>query len=195
MDELVSQEIDDDIIAEIIEDINNKSFDISTDDYIEKILLKNNKMIHYIDNNEFTKLLIEYQEKRETAVKDNKPIPKIPDVIGVMINKLCHNLSRRHNFIGYTYRDEMIEDAIVSCINSIRTYEYKPDQTAAFTYFTFIASFAMVRRIKKEKREHQNKINMVGDHTIRTMITQEVDNLDEFFNSDRDSFYNIYADN
>tara|TARA_Y100000310_G_scaffold211100_1_gene211828 strand:- start:1039 stop:1422 length:384 start_codon:yes stop_codon:yes gene_type:complete len=77
----------------------------------------------------------------------------IPDYLGETIYKIAVGLSYASNFINYTYKEDMIGDAIVKMLAAIR--EKKFDINSGynpFSYYTTIAYHAFVNRIKKEKR-------------------------------------------
>lgn len=81
---------------------------------------KTNKNMHYVDDKKFYEAMKEHIEKyrevrrkNETLEKQGKellPDPKISDYIGECIFKIAENLSRRANFAGYPYKDDMIGD-------------------------------------------------------------------------------------
>ena len=64
---------------------------------------KPKKTEYYIDPAIFKQQLVEYYKDSETN----------EHVIAESINKIAHGLSYSSNFINYTYKDEMIGDAIV----------------------------------------------------------------------------------
>jgi DNA-directed RNA polymerase specialized sigma24 family protein len=72
--------------------------------------------------------------------------------IGECIYKIATRLSTRPNFINYTYRDEMICDAIENCIQYIRNFNREKSDNA-FAYVTQICYYAFLRRIQKEKKQ------------------------------------------
>jgi len=80
---------------------------------------------------------------------------------------LCERLASRLNFNGYTYKEDLIGDAIENCILSIKTFDPEKSDNA-FAYFTQIAWNAFIRRIKKENKQlyikHKNLL-----HTISAM--------------------------
>lgn len=106
---------------------------------------------HYVNNKDFYQALVDYRKKIES-----NPDAKIPDYIGVCIFKICERLSTKPNFVGYSYRDEMISDGIENCIKSVLSFD--PERTNnPFAYFTQIAWNAFIRRINSEKKEQYIK--------------------------------------
>jgi hypothetical protein len=107
---------------------------------------------HYVNNADFLKALIEYKEKCDEANKNDKEEPNIPNYVGECFLKIAEHLSRKPNFISYSFRDEMISDGIENCIMYFRNFD--PDKSKnPFAYFTQIIYFAFLRRIMKEKKQ------------------------------------------
>jgi len=111
-----------------------------------------NKKTHYINNEDFLKALVQYKCDCEKAKLDNKPDPQIPNYIGECFMKIAEHLSRRPNFVMYSFRDEMILDGIENCLMYFRNFD--PSQSKnPFAYFTQIIFYAFLRRIAKEKKQ------------------------------------------
>ncbi len=69
------------------------------------------------------------------------------------INKIAIGLSYAPNFINYSYKDEMIGDAILKMFSALKNKKFNVDTgNSPFSYFTTIAYHAFINRIKKEKR-------------------------------------------
>ena len=62
---------------------------------------------NYVNNRDFFEAIKTYKEK--VAINPNT---RIPDYIGTCILKICERLSTKPNFIGYSFRDEMIADGV-----------------------------------------------------------------------------------
>lgn len=107
---------------------------------------------HYINNADFLQALIDYRDKCEQAKQTDKPEPPIPNYVGECFLKIAEHLSRKPNFVSYSFRDEMIADGIENCIQYFRNFN--PDKSKnPFAYFTQIIYFAFLRRITKEKKQ------------------------------------------
>ena len=79
--------------------------------------------------------------------------------LGDMIHKIAHGLSYSSNFINYTYRDEMVGDALVKMYTAVTNKKFNIDSDHnPFSYFTTIAFHAFINRIKKEKK-HTETLN------------------------------------
>jgi len=110
------------------------------------------KRKHYVNNPDLLQALATYKQKCIDNAKENKPEPIIPNYIGECFMKIAEGLSHKPNFLGYTYRDEMVADGIENCVMYFRNFD--PDKSKnPFAYFTQIIYFAFLRRIAKEKRQ------------------------------------------
>ena len=107
---------------------------------------------HYVNNKEFTLAVAEYNESVKLAEEKGKTPPRMTEYIGECIYKIATRLSTRPNFINYTYRDEMICDAIENCIQYIGNFNREKSDNA-FAYITQICYYAFLRRIQKEKKQ------------------------------------------
>lgn len=111
---------------------------------------------HYVDNKKLLNELFLYKEKCNKAVELGKDKPKVSDPIAVDIYKICDHLSFYYKFINYSYKEEMVGDAILSCLQAVENFD--PALTdKAFSYFTQIAFHAFVNRINKEQKQHYIK--------------------------------------
>jgi len=107
---------------------------------------------HYINNADFLAALVEYRKLCDEAKSNGKEDPRIPNYIGECFLKIAEHLSRKPNFISYSFRDEMISDGIENCLMYFRNFD--PTKSSnPFAYFTQIIYFAFLRRIMKEKKQ------------------------------------------
>ena len=107
---------------------------------------------HYINNADFLKALTDYKELCETAHKEKKSDPPIPNYIGECFLKIADHLSRKPNFVSYSFRDEMISDGIENCLMYFKNFDPSKSKNP-FAYFTQIIYYAFLRRIMKEKKQ------------------------------------------
>jgi len=65
---------------------------------------------------------------------------------------IATKLATKANFSGYTYKDEMICDALENCV--VAVHSFNPEKSKnPFAYFTQIIWYAFLRRIEKEKKQ------------------------------------------
>ena len=152
------------------------------------------KSEHYVSNKEFTDAVSQYNQEVRLAEQNGETPPKMTEYIGECIYKIATRLSTRPNFINYTYRDEMICDAIENCIQYINNFN-EDKSNNAFAYVTQICYYAFLRRIQKEKKQvyikqqsiNNANINMDSFSTIDgehdpTLINTNVEWLQEHMN-------------
>ena len=101
------------------------------------------KSNHYINNADFLKALIEYQEACSQAKKNDEEDPAIPNYVGECFLKIAEHLSRKPNFISYSFRDEMIADGIENCLMYFRNFD-PAKSSNPFAYFTQIIYYAFL---------------------------------------------------
>lgn len=105
---------------------------------------KKKKSEYYVNPKDFLSEIEEYY-------KTDGPIP---ESLAVSILKIAKGLSYAPNFINYSYKEEMIGDAVVKMITALENKKFKLGKTNPFGYFTTIAFHAFINRIKKEKKYH-----------------------------------------
>ena len=132
------------------------------------------KSIHYVNNSDFSTAVVEYVEKVDDARKNKNNIPKVPDYIAQCFLKIAEGLSHKANFIRYTYREEMVMDALENCLKAIKNYDIKTATRTgtpnAFAYFTQISWYAFLRRIEKEKKQQEIKLKYLTKSGIDSFI-------------------------
>ena len=107
---------------------------------------------HYVNNAEFLEAIKQYKAICATCREESKPTPKIPDYMATCLMLIAKNLANKPNFYAYTFKDEMIGDAIENCIMYFNNFD--PDKSSnPFAYFTQIIYYAFLRRIQKEKKQ------------------------------------------
>jgi len=80
----------------------------------------------------------------------------LTDDLAENIKKIAYGLSYNGSFINYSYKDDMIGDALIKMYSALKHKKYKFENNSnPFSYFTTIAYHAFINRIKKEKKHHQ----------------------------------------
>lgn len=83
-------------------------------------------------------------------------VPELAD----SLKKIAYGLGNKSNFINYTYKEEMIGDALVKMYTALKNKKFNIDSDYnPFSYFTTIAFHAFINRIKKEKKHHETISN------------------------------------
>ena len=140
--------------------------------------------IHYVNNAIFSQAVVDYVSHVEKCKKEKESLPKVPDYIAQCFLRIAEGLSHKANFIRYTYREEMVMDAVENCLKAISNYNLeaatRTGKPNAFAYFTQITWFAFLRRITKEKKQQDIKLKYLTKSGIENFI----DIGDEAFGSD-----------
>lgn len=74
------------------------------------------KLEFYVSNKTLLEAYIVWYTQLESAKAEGKEAPQIPPYIVDCMMKICSKLQYRPNFIGYSYRDAMVSDALYDCI-------------------------------------------------------------------------------
>jgi DNA-directed RNA polymerase specialized sigma24 family protein len=130
---------------------------------------------YYIKKEELQQALIDYKQASIEAEQNGLPVPRVPEYIGDCFVKIATKMAYRPNFIGYTFREEMVSDAIENCLMYFRNYNTEK-YSNPFGYFSKIVWQAFLRRIAKEKRELAKKYKYIENMDITDIVTQEHDN-------------------
>jgi len=107
--------------------------------------LKPKEKVHYVNGKEF-----------EEEIRNFYKTGHVTQKLGESLTKIANGLSYAPNFINYSYKDDMIGDAIVKMFSALRNKKFKLDTGfSPFSYFTTIAFHAFINRIKKENKHHE----------------------------------------
>ena len=79
---------------------------------------KKTKNIHYVNNQEFSQAVVSYVGTVKEAKETGKAIPVVTDYVATCFLRIAENLSHKSNFIRYTYREEMVMDAVENCLKA-----------------------------------------------------------------------------
>ena len=137
------------------------------------------KSIHYVNNNDFSTAVVTYVERVEKAKEEKSTVPKVPDYIAQCFLRIAEGLSHKANFIRYTYREEMVMDAVENCLKAIGNYNLeaatRTGKPNAFAYFTQITWYAFLRRITKEKKQQEIKLKYLTKAGIENFVDNELE--------------------
>ena len=80
---------------------------------------------HYVNNAQFSTAVVEYVTEVREAKSKEEALPVVPDYIAQCFLKIAEGLSHKSNFIRYTYREEMVMDAVENILKAMAPYKYK----------------------------------------------------------------------
>ena len=143
-------------------------------------MAKKSNNIHYVNNAEFSSAVVNYVKAVRKAKEESATIPIVTDYIAICFLKIAENLSHKGNFIRYTYREEMVMDAVENCLRAVENYNInaatRTGNPNAFAYFTQIIWYAFLRIIAKEKKQQEIKEKYLSQSGIEMFL----DTNDEF---------------
>ncbi len=147
--------------------------------YMTTKKLKPKEKPHYVNNKQFSYAVVDYVKSVNDAIEKDQVPPKVTDYIATCFMKISEGLSHRPNFVRYTYRDEMVMDAVENCLRAIRNYKIetatRTGNPNAFSYFTQICFFAFIRRITKEKKQQDIKLKFIERMGIEEFMDMGMD--------------------
>ena len=136
---------------------------------------------HYVNNAQFSTAVVDYVTEVREAKSKEESLPVVPDYIAQCFLKIAEGLSHKSNFIRYTYREEMVMDAVENCLKAIENYNLetatRTGKPNAFAYFTQITWYAFLRRIAKEKKQQDIKLKYLTSSGLETFVEVEGDTL------------------
>src|SRR6056300_632029 len=130
--------------------------------------------VHYVNNAQFSQAVVDYVTIVNEAKANGDPQPIVPEYIAQCFLRIAEGLSHKHNFIRYTYREEMVMDAVENCLKAIYNYNLehatRTGKPNAFAYFTQITWYAFLRRIAKEKKQQDVKLKFLSRASIEDLV-------------------------
>lgn len=141
-------------------------------------------MANYINNREFHNCLVQYKKDSDLAEQQGKIRPQLPKYYADAITSIANRYASKPCFSGYSYKDEMISDAIMTCIQ----YATKYDTTRAerlnqppnpLAYFTQLVHNAFITRIHVEHKQQYVKAKTLTTQINYSTIDDDHD-LDSF---------------
>ena len=136
------------------------------------------KSIHYVNNADFSQAVVDYVTQIREAEKNKKEIPIVPNYVAQCFLRIAEGLSHKSNFSRYTYREEMVMDAVENCLRAVQNYNLetatRTGKPNAFAYFTQISWFAFLRRIAKEKKQQDVKLKYLSKSGIENFVDLEL---------------------
>lgn len=94
----------------------------------------------YINNKELLSEVIQFKEKGVAS-----------EALGKMLLDIANHYSTKGNFSGYTWKKDMVGDAVLTCLKYLRSF--KPEKSDnAFAYTTQIVKNSFKAYIKGQKK-------------------------------------------
>ena len=135
---------------------------------------------HYVNNADFSQAVVDYVKHAREEKEKGNPTPIVTNYIAECFLKISQGLSHKANFVRYTYREEMVMDAVENCLKAIENYNLetatRTGKPNAFAYFTQISWYAFLRRIEKEKRQQDIKMKYLSESGLSELVSEEIQN-------------------
>jgi hypothetical protein len=130
---------------------------------------------HYVNNKELYAHLVKRKNTVKAILDSGGEKPPLDNYLGDVILKICNHLAYKSNFINYTFRNEMVGDAIENCVKVVDNFD--PERgTNPFAYLTQISFNAFIRRIQIEQKQQNIKGKLIEEIPLDQLFsTQEGD--------------------
>lgn len=115
---------------------------------------------NYVNNEQFTKALDQYAVQCRLAHSENKPEPQMPTYVAESIIKMAERLATTPRFSGYSYKEDMIGNAILAAVKYAKNFDGDRFDNG-FAYVTQILFSHMVMTIKKEKQIYKTNVELI----------------------------------
>jgi len=136
--------------------------------------MKPSERPHYVNNAQFSQAVVDHVQSVRNAEGEGDTAPQMPHYVAECFLKISEGLSHKSNFVRYTYREEMVMDAVENCLRACKNYDIeaatRKGKPNAFGYFTQIAWYAFLRRIKKEQRQQDVKLKYLAESGLEEFM-------------------------
>lgn len=130
---------------------------------------------NYVNNKELLAHIIGRRTINEQRIKDGLEKLPIDNYLGIVIMEIAKRLSFRPNFINYSYKSEMVSDAIENGLKVIDNFD-PAKSSNPFAYLTQIMWNAFIRRIQIEQKQQKIKGALISEMPLDELFsTQEHD--------------------
>lgn len=117
---------------------------------------------YYVSNKDFTEALAGWIA--ENKGKDRKTWSVMPTYVAECIMKIIEHYSMKGSWRGYTYLDEMKNEAILTCVKYCHNFDINKSQNA-FAYITSYARNAFLFIMDKEKYQANLKYSQISEQS------------------------------
>lgn len=131
-------------------------------------------MAEYINGKEMYAELVIYNTLYKKSLVDGHEKPQVSKKLAHSIIQIATRLTNSYNFVNYTYKDEMISDAILKCLDKVHRFDPTISEQS-FAFFTQVAWNACVNRIKIEQKESSVKARLIREKMSSEFVSHGVD--------------------
>lgn len=102
---------------------------------------------YYVKNSEILPHIYEYKETG-----------KVSEELGAMLLKIATNYANKGSFYGYTWKEDMVGEAILTCLKYLHNFDpMKQKRPNPFAYFTTVIHNSFLNYIRKQKKHSDIK--------------------------------------
>lgn len=102
---------------------------------------------YYVKNSELMPHIYEFMESG-----------KVSEELGAMILKIATNYANKGSFYGYTWKDDMVAEAVMTCLKYMHNFNpMKQKRPNPFAYLTTIIHNSFLNYIRKQKKHSKIK--------------------------------------
>lgn len=114
---------------------------------------KSDKTKHYVDNDKFLQVILDYRKACRLAKKEHRLSPPIPNYLGTCWTQIGWGLLKYPRFYRYPHvvKEEMVQDAVENCVRYFDNFDPKIKDNP-FGYFSLLILRSFYRSISKEKK-------------------------------------------
>jgi len=92
---------------------------------------------------------------------------RISNQLGGILLQIAQNLASKGSFHGYTWRDDMVSDAVLTCVRYLHNFDpIRYESPNPFAYFTSIMRNAFLNYIRKQKKHSEIKDWCYNNHHL-----------------------------
>lgn len=163
-------------------------------------------MSDYLDNKQFSIDVWEYVQHKNNELEAGRDCPRVPNNIAEGLSLIAKGLSHKPSFIGYPFREDMVQEAVMRCLKAISNYnpevETRIGVPNAFSYFTQVCYYDFLRTIRKEKTYMYNYYKILSKSSLEDLVNSEDDSHDgemadfiDYLKKDVESFLTDFENN
>lgn len=141
---------------------------------------------YWVDKKRLYEEIVQHRKEQGwiSSKEQTNPDAPMPPYVAQCIINICNGVMLRYNFNNYSYKDEMISDAIITIIKYYNTFNVEKSNNP-YGYFWLSAYRSGVRRLGLEKDQQA-----IRAKTIRNMIVDD----DVFSSEEFSDFKNYMSD-
>lgn len=134
---------------------------------------------HYVDKDILYQAYVDWYAAIEAAEKNGKDRPQPPKYLQESVIKICNKYASRFNFYNYSFKEEMIGDAIENIVRYLDRFDVVKYKNP-FGYLSMIAERAFIRRIYRERKQAYVKHLLISNSDVLTNVSTQQHDDEEY---------------